>query len=63
MAQRVFKLVNDLNNPHLLKPHYFNDNGLFFVTRTYDEDYVIKLLFINKKYKRETNQTPREMHF
>lgn len=41
MSQRVFELVNKLNHPNIIAPHYFTDDEKFYVTRTYDDDYVI----------------------
>ncbi|CAF0887168.1 unnamed protein product [Brachionus calyciflorus] len=38
-SQRVFQLINELNHPNIIAPHYFIDNGFFYVVRTYDDDY------------------------
>ena len=42
MSKRVFKQINKLDHPNLIKVDYFYDDGFFYVIRTYDDDYVRK---------------------
>jgi hypothetical protein len=48
MSKKVFKLINKLDHPNIIKVNYFYEDGYFYVIRTYDDDYVIKF-FANKK--------------
>lgn len=41
MSHRVFELVSKLNHPNIMAPQFFTDDEKFYVTRTYDDDYVI----------------------
>ena len=40
MSKKVFKLINKLNHPNIIKVDYFYDDGYFYAIRTYDFDYV-----------------------
>ena len=42
-AQALFQLVKKLNNPNIMKCDYFVDNGIFYLVRSYDDDYVTKI--------------------
>jgi len=48
MSKKVFKLINKLDHPNIIKVNYFYEDGYFYVIRTYDDDYVITF-FANKK--------------
>lgn len=39
MSKKVFKLINKLNHPNIIKVDYFYDDGYFYAIRTYDFDY------------------------
>lgn len=39
MAQQVFMLVNKINHPNIVLVDFFYEDGLFYVVRTYEDDY------------------------
>lgn len=40
MAQNLFRLIIKMNHPNIIRCEYFVDNGLFYVLREYNDDYV-----------------------
>lgn len=40
-AQQLFKLIKKLNHPNIMNVEFFIDKDIFYVVRSYDDDYVI----------------------
>ena len=40
-------LINKINHPNIILVDFFYEDGLFYVVRTYEDDYVIKILCSN----------------
>ena len=50
----LFSLINEIDHQNIMKVDYFVENKIFYVVRTYDDDYVIITLKIKRNYKLQT---------
>lgn len=43
MAKRLFKMIIKMNHPNIIRCEYFVDDGIFYVVREYNDDYVMTI--------------------
>ena len=39
-SKYLFSLIKEIDHPNIMKVDYFIENHIFYVVRTYDDDYV-----------------------
>lgn len=54
-AQNLFKLIKRINHPNVMSVEFFIDAGIFYVVRSYDDDFVCDRKFMNRLLKAQCN--------